>query len=76
MVTTWLAIVTVPTRKAPPFEAALNLIEPFPVPVAAPVSVIQGTSATPFHVQPASVLMLIVPAPPAAVMVRLLGLIV
>jgi hypothetical protein len=73
MVATWLAIVTVPTRKAPPFEAALNLIAPFPVPVAAPVIVIHGTSATPFHEHPVRVLMLMVPGPPAEVRVRLLG---
>jgi hypothetical protein len=76
MVAVLLAIVMVPTRNAPPLEAALNLTEPLPVPDAVPVTVIQSTSATPFHEHPASVLTLIVPGPPAAVMVRLLGLMV
>jgi hypothetical protein len=63
----------VPTRNRPPFDAALNLSAPLPVPDAAPVIVIHGTSATPFQEHPTSVLTLIVPGPPAELMVRLLG---
>ena len=76
IVATWPAIVTVPSRCAPPFDAALNLIVPFPLPEAAPVIVIHGTSATPFQEHPVSVVMSIVPAPPAAGMVWLFGTIV
>ena len=73
IVATWPAIVTVPSRCAPPFGAALNLIVPFPLPEAAPVIVIQPTSATPFQEHPVSVVTFIVPAPPAAGMVWSFG---
>ena len=76
IVATWPAILTVPSRCAPPFGAALNLIVPFPLPEAAPVIVIHGTSATAFQEHPVSVVTFIVPAPPAAGMVWLFGTIV
>ena len=38
IVATWPAIATVPSRCAPPFDAALNVSAPFPFPEAAPVS--------------------------------------
>jgi hypothetical protein len=69
----WSAIVTLPLRKTPPFEATLNLTEPLPLPVAADVIVIHGTSLAAFHAHPAIVETLIVPGPPAAVMVRVAG---
>ena len=76
IVATWPAILTVPSRCAPPFDAALNLIVPFPLPEAAPVIVIHGTSATPFQEHPVSVVTSIVPGPPAAGTVWLFGAIV
>ena len=66
IVDTWPAIVTVPSRCAPPFAAALNLSVPFPLPEAAPVIVIHGSPATPFQEHPVSVVTSIVPGPPAA----------
>ena len=73
IVDTWPAIVTVPSRCAPPFGAALNLIAPFPLPEAAPVIVIQPTSETPFQEHPVIVVTFIVPGPPAAEMVWSFG---
>ena len=76
IVATWPAILTVPSRCAPPFDAALNPIAPFPFPEAAPVIVIHGTSATAFQEHPVSVVTFIVPGPPAAGTVWLFGAIV
>ena len=76
IVATWPAIVTVPSRCAPPFDAALNVIAPFPFPEAAPVIVIHGTSATAFQEHPVSVVTFIVPGPPAAGTVWWFGAIV
>jgi len=63
----------VPSRWAPPFDAALNPIAPFPLPEAAPVIVTHGTSATAFQEHPVSVVTFIVPGPPAAGTVWLFG---
>ena len=67
------AIFTLPVRTIPPLEATLNLTEPLPLPVAADVIVIHGTSLAAVHTHPAIVETLIVPGPPAAVMVRVAG---
>ena len=76
IVATWPPIVTVPSRWAPPLDATLNLIAPFPLPEAAPVIVIHGTSETPFQEHPVSVVMFMVPVPPPTGMAWLVGAIV
>jgi hypothetical protein len=60
------AIVTVPVRAAPVFEATLNVTEPFPVPVAPATTVIHGASLVAVREQPAPPPMATVIAAPAA----------
>jgi hypothetical protein len=54
----------------------VNVIVPFPLPEAALVIVIHGSSVTPFQEHPVSVVTFIVPVPPAAGTVWSFGAIV
>jgi hypothetical protein len=66
-VTVWPAIVNVPVRAAPPFTAALNATEPFPLPDVPLVIVSQsGFAELAVHVQPFEADTVTVAVPPAA----------
>jgi hypothetical protein len=58
------AIVSVPLRAAPVFDAALNETEPLPVPLAPPVTAIQAALDAAVHAQLAPAVTATVPLPP------------
>ena len=60
----WPAIVSVPVRAAPPFDATLNVTGPLPLPDAPLVSVIQASFAVAVHAQPAPAVTATLPLPP------------
>jgi len=61
----WPAIVSVPVRAAPAFDATLNATDPMPLPDAPLVSVIQASFAVAVHAQPAPAVTPTLPVPPA-----------
>ena len=61
------AIVNVPVRALPLFEATVNPTDPLPVPVAPDVTVIHDTALVAVQVQAAGVDTATEPVPPAAV---------
>ena len=66
-VTVWPAIVSVPSRCAPLLAATVNVTDPEPDPLAADVIAIQSAFRVAVQAQFDAVVMLIaVPAPPAA----------
>jgi uncharacterized membrane protein len=68
------ATVIVPVRAGPVLAAAEKLTVPLPVPVAPAVMVIQASLLVAVQAQPAAAVTLVEPAPPAAAMVWLVGL--
>jgi hypothetical protein len=72
-VNVWPAIVSVPLRAAPPFDATLNVTDPLPLPEAPFVNVIQASLAVAVHAQVAPAVTATVPLPPAASTAWLFG---
>jgi hypothetical protein len=68
------ATVIVPVRAGPVLAATEKLTVPLPVPVAPAVMVIQASLLVAVQAQPAAAVTLVEPAPPAAAMVWLAGL--
>jgi hypothetical protein len=60
------AMVSVPVRAAPVLAAALNVIEPFPLPDVALVMVSQFALLAAVHAQPLAAVTVTVPVPPPA----------
>ena len=65
-VNVWPAMVMVPVRALPGFAATLNATEPFPVPLAPDVTVIQFAGLFAVQAQPLPAVTATVPLPPAA----------
>jgi hypothetical protein len=57
----WPAIVTVPVRSAPVFAVRLRRTDPFPVPVAPDVTVMNAALLVAVHAQPAPAVTVTVP---------------
>jgi hypothetical protein len=60
------ATISVPLRAGPVFAAALNRIDPLPLPDVAPLIVSQSAIFVAFHAQPLATVTATVPVPPPA----------